>query len=58
MNFDADQNWQIEQHYQDCCNNIKPSNSQHTIIGDMAQVKNGWMYKVWGPSKDASTWFE
>lgn len=35
QDFDPDQNWQIERHYQDCSTGIKPLGSRHEIIGDV-----------------------
>ena len=56
--FDADQNWQIERHYQDCISLRKRFGEKHIIIGDAVAVKNGWLYAVWGTSRDPNTWVE
>ena len=56
--FDPDQNWQIERHYQDCVSGYKRFGEQHIIIGDFNAQKNGWRYAVWGSSADIQTWKE
>jgi hypothetical protein len=58
IDFDPDQNFQIEGHYQSCKTQIKPYGSRFKLIGDHLMVKNGWMYEVWGTSEDPSTWLE
>lgn len=35
QDFDPDQNWQIERHYQDCNSRIKSYGDLHEIIGDL-----------------------
>ena len=59
MDFDSDQNFQIEQHYLECKQGIKKVfGDKHIIIGDQGCVKNGYQYHVWGTSLDSKTWFE
>lgn len=58
MDFDPDQSWQIERHYQDCVERKKNFGDKHTIIGDLNGNKNGWLYSAWGTSADVSTWRE
>lgn len=58
FDFDPDQNWQIERHYQDCVSGFKKFGEQHIIIGDINAQKNGWRYAVWGASSDTNTWRE
>eukprot|EP00347_Sterkiella_histriomuscorum_P011140 403373605 len=57
FDYDLHQNSQIEQHYQQCC---QQGNFQivHQIIGDQNQQKNGFTYHVSGTSSDPSTWTE
>ena len=63
FDFDSDQNFQIELHYQECCSGKKKFGDKHLIVGDMFGVqkigKNGkYKYHVWGTSEDSATWFE
>jgi hypothetical protein len=32
--YDADQNWQVEKHYQDCCSKNKIFEDKYIITGD------------------------
>lgn len=56
--FDSDQNYQIEQVFQECIKGLRKFGEKFTIIGDQNCLSNGWQYEVWGTSDDASTWFE
>jgi hypothetical protein len=58
MDFDSDQNFQIELHYKECCSGKKQFGDKHVIVGDMNCVKTGYLYHVWGTSSDCSTWRE
>ena len=58
IDFDSDQNFQIELHYQECCSGKKQFGDKHLIVGDMNCVKNGHKYNVWGTSQVSITWFE
>ena len=58
IDFDPDQNFQIEGHYQSCKSRVKPYGARFKLIGDFNMVKSGWMYEVWGTSEDPSTWLE
>eukprot|EP00347_Sterkiella_histriomuscorum_P017154 403350461 len=55
FDYDLHQNSQIEQHYQQCCQqgNFK---IVHQILGDQNQQKNGFICHVSGTSSDPSTW--
>ena len=58
FDFDSDQNFQIELHYQECCSGIKLFGDKYIIVGDMNCIKTKYKYHVWGTSKDPSTWYE
>ena len=58
FDFDPDQNWQIERHYQDCVSKSKKFGEKHIIIGDINGQKNDWNYAVWGLTADVNTWNE
>ena len=58
FDFDSDQNFQIEQHYQECCSGKKQFGDKYFIVGDMYGVKTSFKYHVWGTSKDPATWYE
>eukprot|EP00347_Sterkiella_histriomuscorum_P016753 403351985 len=55
FDYDLHQNSQIEQHYQQCC---QQGDFQivHQIIGDQNHQKNGFTYHVSGTSSEPSTW--
>jgi hypothetical protein len=56
MDYDPDQNFQIETHYQECKKGKSEFGSKHIIVGDMKKVKNGFLYSFWGKSSDPSSW--
>ena len=58
MDFDSDQNFQIEQHWKECCNGIKQFGDKHLIVGDQNRIQNGYKYHVWGTSNLPTTWRE
>lgn len=58
MDFDPDQNWQIEKHYQECCKSLKEFNTKFVVIGDSSGVKNGYQYAVWGKDSNPNNWYE
>ena len=58
MDFDSDQNFQIELHYQECCSRKKQFGDKYVIVGDMNCNKNGFKYHVWGTSPNSATWLE
>jgi hypothetical protein len=47
MDFDSDQNLQIEQHYNECCSGKKKFGDRYVIDGDMNSNNK---YHVWGTS--------
>eukprot|EP00347_Sterkiella_histriomuscorum_P016158 403354258 len=55
FDYDLHQNNQIEQHYQQCCQQ-GDFKIVHQIIGDQNQQQNGIIYHVSGTSSDPSTW--
>ena len=58
VDFDPDQNFQIEGHYQSCKSGLKQFGTRFKLIGDHNMVQNGWQYDVWGTSQDPTTWLE
>ncbi|TNV84716.1 hypothetical protein FGO68_gene4511 [Halteria grandinella] len=59
VEFDSDQNYQIEMFFQECKFGQKRKfGERFTIVGDQQLAKNGFLYQVWGASEDPSTWFE
>lgn len=59
--YDSDQNWQIEHHYQMCLQMSRFGTAQK-VTGDQQGNKNGFVYDVYGTSRDAaydnSTWVQ
>jgi hypothetical protein len=37
VNFDPDQNFQIEMHYRNCCDGVKQFGDKYTIVGDQIE---------------------
>ena len=59
QNYDNDQNFQIETHYQSCILGKEMKfGDMHLIIGDKNNKKNGFNYEVFGSSKKPETWFQ
>lgn len=58
FDYDPDQCFQIENHYQSCLDGSIQFGVKYTIVGDQFKKKSGNLYNVWGNSADPSTWFE